>query len=97
MGEKLFAVPWSTLTLDTVNKRFVLAVDKERLSQAPGFDKDNWTDMQDPTWSQEIHAYYGTKPYVDDRLKTHLLGPVPLCQLVTDLRCIWQLGRGKQT
>jgi hypothetical protein len=27
----------------------VLAADKERLSQAPGFDKDNWTDMQDPT------------------------------------------------
>lgn len=68
MGEKLFAVPWSALTLDTVNKRFVLAVDKERLSQAPGFDKDNWPDMQDPTWSQEIHAYYGTTPHVDDRL-----------------------------
>lgn len=68
MGEKLFAVPWSALTLDTVNKRFVLAVDKDRLSQAPGFDKDNWPDMQDPTWSQEIHAYYGTKPYMDDRL-----------------------------
>ena len=67
MGEKLFAVPWSALTLDTVNKRFVLAVAKDRLSQAPGFDKDNWPDMQDPTWSQEIHAYYGATPNMDNR------------------------------
>ncbi|MDV7214194.1 PRC-barrel domain-containing protein, partial [Azotobacter beijerinckii] len=42
MGEKLFAVPWNALTLDTVNKRFVLSVDKERLADAPGFDKDKW-------------------------------------------------------
>ena len=54
--------------ITSLGARFVLAIDKERLSQAPGFDKDNWPDMQDPTWSQEIHAYYGTKPHVDDRL-----------------------------
>lgn len=68
VGEKLFAVPWNALKLDTVNKRFVLDVDKERLSNAPGFDKDDWPDMQDPTWSQEIHAYYGTKPIEDPRI-----------------------------
>ncbi|MNO63316.1 PRC-barrel domain protein [compost metagenome] len=67
MGEKLFAVPWSALTLDTVNKRFVLNVDKERLSNAPGFDKDDWPDMQDPIWSREIHAYYGTTPTESSR------------------------------
>lgn len=67
MGEKLFAVPWSALRLDTVNKRFVLDVDKERLSSAPGFDKHDWPDMQDPTWSQQIHDYYGTKPIDDPR------------------------------
>lgn len=38
MGEKLFAEPWSALTLDTVNKRFVLDVTKDRLTDAPGFD-----------------------------------------------------------
>ncbi|MGA0583010.1 MAG: PRC-barrel domain-containing protein, partial [Castellaniella sp.] len=31
MGEKLFAVPWNALTLDTANKRFTLAIDKEKL------------------------------------------------------------------
>ncbi len=66
MGDKLFAVPWDALKLDTVNKRFVLNVDKERLGSAPGFDKDNWPDMSDQTWAQGIHSYYGTKPYVND-------------------------------
>lgn len=68
LGEKLFAVPWSALKLDTVNKRFVLDVDKERLSNAPGFDKDDWPDMQDPIWSQQIHDYYGTRPIDEPRL-----------------------------
>lgn len=63
MGEKLFAVPWSALTLDTVNKRFTLNVEKKRLENAPGFDNGNWPDMADQTWAKGIHDYYGTKPY----------------------------------
>jgi sporulation protein YlmC with PRC-barrel domain len=63
MGEKLFAVPWQALQLDTINKRFVLNVAKERLTTAPGFDKTNWPNMVDAAWQQGIHDYYGTKPY----------------------------------
>ena len=63
MGEKLFAVPWNALTLDTVNKRFVLNVEKQRLENAPGFDKDSWPNMADESWASEIHTFYGTKPY----------------------------------
>jgi len=65
LGEKLFAVPWSALTLDTEEKRFVLNVDKERLENAPGFDKDNWPNMADASWAKEIHSYYGTKSYLN--------------------------------
>ena len=61
MGEKLFAVPWSALKLDTQNKRFILSVDKNRLKDAPGFDADHWPDMVDQTWSNEIHSFYGTR------------------------------------
>jgi sporulation protein YlmC with PRC-barrel domain len=59
MGEKLFAVPWNALTLDTKNQRFVLNVEKERLKQAPGFDKDKWPNMADQAWAKEIYSYYG--------------------------------------
>jgi len=62
MGEKLFAVPWSALKLDTENKRFTLDVQKARLENAPGFDKDNWPNMADTNWTQSIHTYYGTTP-----------------------------------
>jgi len=68
MGEKLFAVPWSALTLDTANKRFVLDASKERLETAPGFDPDQWPDMADKTWAKEVHDYYGVTPYSDGRL-----------------------------
>jgi sporulation protein YlmC with PRC-barrel domain len=62
MGDKLFAVPWQALHLDTVNKRFVLDIEKERLQNAPGFDKDAWPDMADAQWAQHIHSFYGTDP-----------------------------------
>ncbi len=60
LGEKLFAVPWQALHLDTVNKRMVLNVEKERLKTAPGFDKDAWPDMSDAAWAGGIHSFYGT-------------------------------------
>ncbi|MES2207209.1 MAG: PRC-barrel domain-containing protein [Pseudomonadota bacterium] len=66
LGEKLFAVPWNALKLDYENKRFVLNIEKERLENAPGFDKDNWPNMADKTWENEIHNYYGTKPFADE-------------------------------
>ena len=68
MGEKFFAVPWNALKLDTVNKRFELDVEKDRLKNAPGFDKDDWPDMADQSWVDKIHSYYGTKPPMDERL-----------------------------
>ncbi|ATQ75728.1 photosystem reaction center subunit H [Massilia violaceinigra] len=60
LGEKLFAVPWQALHLDTVNKRFVLNVEKERLKNAPGFDPDAWPDMSDISWASQVHGFYGT-------------------------------------
>ena len=50
VGEKLFAVPWGALKLDTVNERFVLNVEKAKLDVAPGFDSDIWPDRPDPAW-----------------------------------------------
>lgn len=61
VGEKLFAVPWDALKLDTENKRFTLNVSKERLEDAPGFEKDSWPNMSDKAWADGIHTYYGTR------------------------------------
>jgi len=61
MGDRLFAVPWSALKLDGEHKRFTLDVDVERLKAAPGFNKDNWPNMADSTWSSSIDSYYATR------------------------------------
>lgn len=63
MGDKLFAIPWSRLTLDEGRKVFVLDVDRATLEKAPGFDKDNWPDMADRAWGHRICTYYSSRPY----------------------------------
>ena len=67
IADKLFAVPWNALTLklETLDKRFILDVEKERLETAPGFDKDNWPDMADESWISSVHSYYETRHYLE--------------------------------
>jgi sporulation protein YlmC with PRC-barrel domain len=59
MGEKLFAVPWQAMALDTDKKRFVVDIDKDRLKEAPGFNPDAWPDMDDVNWAAQINTFYG--------------------------------------
>jgi len=63
LGEKLFAVPWEALTLDTINKRFTLNIDKERIEHAPGFESDNWPNMANQAWASQIHSYYSNSSH----------------------------------
>jgi len=65
MGDKLFAIPWSSLRLSTEEKCFYLDVDKDLLENAPGFDKNNWPNMAEPQWGRSIYDYYGVVPYWD--------------------------------
>ena len=50
-----------TIPIDEDNKEFMLDVDKSVLENAPGFDKDNWPDMADPSWGTQIHSHYGSR------------------------------------
>ena len=63
MGDKLFAIPFQALKHDPDRNSFTLNVDKERLKNAPGFDKDNWPSTADRSWGSQIHSYYGYRPY----------------------------------
>jgi hypothetical protein len=62
LGDRLFAVPWRALILNTKHRRFTLNVDKEVLKDAPGFDKGHWPSMADAVWASDVHKFYGT-PY----------------------------------
>ena len=59
MGDKLFALPWSIFSYDDEDDCFRIALDKEKLKNSPGFDKDHWPDMSNTTWSTNINKYYG--------------------------------------
>jgi sporulation protein YlmC with PRC-barrel domain len=73
MGEKLFAVPWQAFHIDTEHERMLLNVEKERLRDAPGFNKENWPDMDDIAWANSLHSFYGTDL---NRLGAPTVGPV---------------------
>ncbi|MES2625062.1 MAG: PRC-barrel domain-containing protein [Pseudomonadota bacterium] len=68
IGNKLFAIPWKAMSVDTEDHTFVLDTSRETLERAPGFDKDNWPDMSDPKWGTDIHAHYGIQPYWQNSL-----------------------------
>lgn len=63
VGEKWFAIPTAALTLPDDCENFVLAVEKDRLKNASGFDKDRWPKMDDAGWGIGVHEYYGLQPY----------------------------------
>jgi len=63
IGEKLFAVPYRSMTLDTRDHTFTLDVAKERLAAAPGFDKNAWPDMNDREWGERVYGFYNVEPY----------------------------------
>lgn len=63
VGNKLFAVPWHALAVKGTEKDqyLVLNVTKERLKEAPGFDKSHWPDMANPHWATDVDRFYNTE------------------------------------
>jgi len=57
--DKHFAIPWSVIQYNATDQCAVIDIDQERLASAPGFEKENWPDMADNTWADEIQGHYG--------------------------------------
>jgi sporulation protein YlmC with PRC-barrel domain len=78
VGDKLFAVPWDALILSPNKEHFILNIEKEKLKQAPGFDKDNWPDMTSPDWEQVVYRFYEVPPQGKvNQGKAHRTAPLP--------------------
>ncbi|MBZ0292733.1 MAG: PRC-barrel domain-containing protein [Anaerolineae bacterium] len=63
LGDKLFAIPWEMMQFDTDRERIILDITRERLENAPGFDKNNWPSTANDDWLNKIYSYYGVEPY----------------------------------
>ena len=62
-GAKLFAVPWSALTVDESQRRFVCNVQRSALEKMPGFDKDHWPDLNDLDYAMGVYRQWGVTPF----------------------------------
>ncbi len=61
IGDKLFALPWQSISVDTENHNFVVDVERERLENAPGFDKDHWPNTGDEEFTNNAYDYWGVQ------------------------------------
>jgi sporulation protein YlmC with PRC-barrel domain len=66
LGSRLFAIPWSLLRVDQPSHEFVLNIERSILENAPGFDRDHWPDLADPSLGAQIHGHYDVKPYWEE-------------------------------
>jgi hypothetical protein len=57
-GERLHAVPWNALSMDTANQWFMLNVEADSLRDAPVLDKNNWPEMTNFAWVGQVNAWY---------------------------------------
>lgn len=62
LGEKLFPVPLQALMFNADGDKAIIDIDKERLKNAPGYDRDQLPDMGDRNWTSQIYRHYGYAP-----------------------------------
>ncbi len=64
IGGKYFAIPMTAFQVppSRADKTLVLAADKNRLTQAPGFDKDHWPDLASTQWERQSDRYWSSPP-----------------------------------
>lgn len=67
VGDKLFPVPTEALMFCEDEKgnieKCIFDVDKERLKNAPGYERDTLPNYSDRTFASDVYTHYGYTPY----------------------------------
>lgn len=58
MNEKFFPIPWDALDYDTDKDGYVVNIDKDRLKDAPNYDRDSNPEL-DERFGQQVYGFYG--------------------------------------
>lgn len=61
IGDKYFAVPLEAFRTDSQSEQLVLDMDKARLENAPGFDKNEWPSTATDTFDETVYDFYGQR------------------------------------
>ena len=59
LDKKLIAIPWDAIMYDTILKLFIVSMSTTKLDIAPAFNSTSWPNMDDETWADEVHSYFG--------------------------------------
>lgn len=62
-GEKLYPIPPNAFTLASDKKSLVSGIDKEKLTNAPQLQSNNWQQLADATFAARVYQHYGKQPY----------------------------------
>ncbi len=65
LGAKYFALPPNALTLSSDQKTLVSNVDREKLSNSPSFNRDEWSKLSDRSFASRVYQHYGKQAYFD--------------------------------
>jgi sporulation protein YlmC with PRC-barrel domain len=60
-AEKLIPVPWGALTLDPLNKRFILDISASEMEGAPSFTEDAYPDLSSADWDQTYREFWANR------------------------------------
>ena len=60
LGEKLFPVPVESMMFHYDDDG---SVDKDRLKDAPGYERDQLPSQADRTFASSVYSHYGRRPY----------------------------------
>ena len=59
IGDKLFAMPLKAFQFSDNDDTIRLDISKEKLENAPSFDKDNWPKTDDNEFVHSVNSHYG--------------------------------------
>ena len=63
MGDSYHPLPWHVLTYDTGQGGYVVDLDRNKLEGAPTYGTSETPNWSDRRWGQQVHDYYGARPY----------------------------------
>ncbi|MEM5786308.1 MAG: PRC-barrel domain-containing protein, partial [Syntrophobacteraceae bacterium] len=67
IGDRLFAIPWEAAKPTNEPNTFAVNIDRERLANAPNFDRNTWPNFADPNVYNLNYGYYMSKPQKEDQ------------------------------
>jgi hypothetical protein len=63
IGDRYHPLPWDVLDYETSQGGYVVDLDRGKLEGAPTYGTSETPNWSDRGWGQQVHDYYGTRPY----------------------------------